>query len=185
MIFIVGLAAILWGLKKIFIVLLIFGLVLSFFSDSRQEAFLSLKIIQSFAPVLEWFVTHSLALCLILTLYLVARLLKSLERVEIYQRKQSFILGGFSNYLNVTEFKYSYGIEEMKEVGLNVNTAVNVAVGNWFKGKWARLFAGPEGEETILGTDPFDTYFKRGDKIITLIDDLREIDVEFKNRNEH
>ena len=154
-----------WVAKKLIFVAFIVGLALPLLPEQTVQAFLRLPLVSHSSPLFLWLTQHGLHLCLVLTFLMVFSLLKKVDRLQSYQNKQAYILGGLMSYLEISDFRFSYAVEEAKKSGVSFDGVLS----QWFRNAFGRLVGG----EFIAGTDPFDTALKRGDNTVTLKADIK------------
>lgn len=164
------LLSLIWAAKRLILIGFIAGLALPLVPKETSEAFLHLPLIGRASSFFLWLMEHGLHLCLMLSLLMIFSLLKKIDRLQMYQDKQAYILGGLVNYLEISDFRFSYAIEEAKKSGVSFDKLLS----QWWRNFFARFVGGKEGGEFIAGTDPFDTVFKRGDKTVTLKEDIKK-----------
>jgi hypothetical protein len=158
-----------WAAKRLAFAVFVVGAALPLLPKGAVDEFLGLPLIERVSPVFVWLIEHGSQLCLLLSFLLILSLLKKIDRLQTYQEKQAFILGGLMHYLDISDFRFSYAIEEAKRSGFSFERGLK----QWFRNSWGRLIGGDSGREFIAGTDPFDTALKRGDRVVTLKDDIK------------
>ncbi len=158
-----------WAAKKVVFLLFIIGLLLPLLPATWVEVVIRWPLFNRASPIFVWLSQHGLHLVLVLSFLMILSLHRKINRLQSYQQKQAYILGGLMQYLEVSDFRFSYAIEEAKQHGLSLDRLLN----QWGRNFFGKFIGGEEGGESIAGTDPFDTAFKRGDKIATLRDDIK------------
>jgi len=165
----------LWAAKKVLLLFIILGLVVPLLpSVFVTETLATSPIAAKAAPGIAWFVEHSFRICLILLLFQVWLQKRSIDEIHESQGSQDRILGGLIKYLNVHDFRFAPAIEEATKANgmwqftcrLAKQYAINAV---------ARLWVGKSGWKFVAGLDPFDTAFKRNDRVITLREDLQQV----------
>jgi len=142
-----------WAAKKLVFLIFIIGLVLPLLPTWWVEVFIRLPLINRGSPIFVWLSQHGLHLALVLSFLMILSLHRKINRLQAYQQKQAFILGGLVQNLEISDFRFSNAIEEAKQSSLSFERLLN----QWCRNFVGKFIAGEDGGEFIAGTDPFDT----------------------------
>ena len=151
--------------KRLIFAVFLIGLLLPLIPKGMQENFLRLPIVERASPLFLWLIEYGLHLCLVITFLMILRLHRKINRLQHYQAGQAQILGGFMHYLEISDFRLSPTTERILSFGMRFH--------KYFKDWIARkLVWGRDYEEIVVG-EVFSAALKRGDKVVTLRDDIK------------
>lgn len=169
-----ALLVLIWAVKKLAFAAFVLALLLPLVPSQTVERLLSLPFLAHLSPILRWLTEHGLRICVIITFLMILRLLRKIDRLSADQRNQSTVLGGLVNYLEISDFRLAPTIEDARRPGLGFAGGFELWLRTWSTAAFFRLIGRDEASaERSAGCDPFDTALKRGDKVVTLKDDIK------------